>query len=323
MGVHPDGSGTGWSLVEAVDVDQPHGLDYRLSSHIAIGVRKRINKEHVAFGDNTAGGEHIPGGCAVVALTDTTADITKGHADGTFIGKGLIYDLASARFACYTEDGTSGDSSDPYYLTLGPGSLCKGGDYTWTGGHEFDGSVDFTQTVVFCASVDIQGELDASNTLIDGTLTVLDRADFSVMSARDISISGDMFIEGTLNVNSQADFSALHATGIVSLFGSVKTTDSDGAALDATGSTYRVSTDGFLTADGSTNASSTGVITAYVGDNTTPATVVARNKVGSLNASDFIFFPIAKNKYFAISQVDVTEVVVRWTPVGDGSCEKI
>jgi len=43
MGVHPDGSGTEWTLVEVVDVDEPHGLDYRYSQHIAKGVRKRID----------------------------------------------------------------------------------------------------------------------------------------------------------------------------------------------------------------------------------------------------------------------------------------
>ncbi len=295
MGAHPDGSGTGWSLVEGVDVDQPHGLDYRFGTHIAIGVRKRINKEHVAFGDTTAGGEHIPGGCAILALVDASGDITKGYSDGTYIGYNLIYDQTNNRMVCFTGDGTTGDGSAPYYLKWGPASLCLGADYTWTAAHEFDGSVDFTGSVG-----------------IDCSLTVLGASDVSTL-----------LVEGTLDVYGRSDFSSIHATGVVTFLGSVKTTDGDGAAIDATGSTYQATSDGFLIADGSTNASPSGVITAYVGDNTTPATIAAMNKPGVLNSSAFIAFPIAKDKYFAISQVDVTAVTVRWTPFGDGSCSKI
>jgi len=40
-------------LRETLDVDQPLGLSYRQMNHIAIGVRKRMNKEHVAFADAT------------------------------------------------------------------------------------------------------------------------------------------------------------------------------------------------------------------------------------------------------------------------------
>ena len=96
MSVTPDGTGTGWSAVEAVDVDQPVGLAYRHANHIAIGVRKRLAHEHTTFADATVGGIHKPGGCAILDIVDQTIDISID--DSTYHGRNLIYDQTGSSF---------------------------------------------------------------------------------------------------------------------------------------------------------------------------------------------------------------------------------
>ena len=160
--VHPDGTGTGWSNVEAVDIDQPHGLDYRYSQHIAKGVRKRINKEHKAFGDNTAGGEHKPGGCAILDIVDQTIDISID--DDTYKGRNILYDQTGSSLWCFTNTDGTASTPDGYRLMWGPKSICSGGDYTWTGAHEFDATVDFSNVIACASDVEIAGDIS-----IDGT----------------------------------------------------------------------------------------------------------------------------------------------------------
>jgi hypothetical protein len=85
MGVHADGSGAYWTETSP-DADQPHGLTYREFQDVRVGVRKRLQKEHVLFADATVGGEHLPGGVAMLAmeLTDQGGDCTSGFVqDGT------------------------------------------------------------------------------------------------------------------------------------------------------------------------------------------------------------------------------------------------
>ena len=157
MTAHGAGDGVSWDEA-APDINQPHGLDYKELQHIKKAVRKRNDKEHEGYADATVGGEHIPGGCAVLGIDDATADMTAKAADGTgYIGRGIIYDQTNNALWCFTGDGTVADN--PYQLTWGASSICKGDDFTWTGGQEFDGSVDFTATVFFDDSVDMKDVL--------------------------------------------------------------------------------------------------------------------------------------------------------------------
>jgi hypothetical protein len=73
MSVHPSGDGAAWDSIESLDVDQPHGLDYRTFNHISKAVRKRIMQEHEEFADATVGGVHKPGGSAVLGIEDGTS----------------------------------------------------------------------------------------------------------------------------------------------------------------------------------------------------------------------------------------------------------
>lgn len=163
--VHALGDGAGWSstTVEALDVDQPHGLDYRQLNHIAIGVRKRAEHEHSDFADATVGMNHLPGGCRVLGIVDSTSDLTKGAGDASiditenkFIGRGLVYDQTKNVLWCWTNsDGTT--TGNPYRLKFHPDNAWEGGDITWTGGHEFDASVDISGNVALDGDLTVDG----------------------------------------------------------------------------------------------------------------------------------------------------------------------
>lgn len=161
MSVHSDGLGSGWDIVETLDVDQPHGLDYRQLNHLAIALRKRINKEHVAFGDTTAGGEHIPGGCAVLDIVDGTDDVTTAWGAGTYTGGGLAYSLCGIMYVCSTLDTTYDGAKDVTIVKLHPDLQWAGQDVTWAGAHQFD------------VSVDVQGAMDASTLNISGPVDII------------------------------------------------------------------------------------------------------------------------------------------------------
>ncbi|KPL25584.1 MAG: hypothetical protein AMJ75_00270 [Phycisphaerae bacterium SM1_79] len=207
MAVHPAGDGIAWE--SDVDVDQPHGLDYRYINHVAKAVQKRSDKEHVGYADATVGGEHIPGGCAVVGIEDATADISTGCNDGTYIGRDIIYDQTRNILCGYTGEGTAAALDDLYEFVWGSGSFCKGDDITWSGNWQFDGSVDFTSVEItgplICDdSVNISGQLHcASAILCDDSMDVQDQADFS-----DVVISGS-FCTGSTAIT---DASSGHVT---------------------------------------------------------------------------------------------------------------
>jgi microcystin-dependent protein len=78
MGLH-DGTGTGWEETSP-DIDQPHGILYKEIQDLRKGTRIRTEKEHVAPAADSAGGEHVPGGCQVLEF-DTEANL------GTLAGK--------------------------------------------------------------------------------------------------------------------------------------------------------------------------------------------------------------------------------------------
>jgi hypothetical protein len=230
MGAHPDGTGTGWTGVESVDVDRPHGLDYRYSQHIAKALRKRSNKEHVSYGDITAGGEHIPGLAQVLLQVDTTVDLTNAydnprdgtgttyfaengvaHTDVCFTTTALGVDTTVFRPALWCVTGATGD---PTVLLIHPDKQYKSGDITWRGAQEFDGSVDFTGPVHMDGSLDIIDNVDfgsLDDTLpvtvrihgyVDGTHAVRDRVDFSSAGfSGDVTITGAFQFDGTWSTN--------------------------------------------------------------------------------------------------------------------------
>ena len=174
--VHSAGDGAGWTITETLDVDQPLGLSYRQMNHIAIGVRKRMNKEHVAFADATVGGEHIPGGAAILDIQEATADMTKGMSDGTYTGGGLVWCYSTGSkygvlWVCATGDGTYGAVGDPTILKLHPDKQWGGGDITWSGAHEFDASVDFTGPVAINKDLTVDGTAVFTGVFLDGTTT--------------------------------------------------------------------------------------------------------------------------------------------------------
>lgn len=175
MAVHSDGLGSGW--LEDLDIDQPYGLDYREFNDLRIGIRKRMSKEHVSFGDTTAGGEHLPGRCGVLLVCDNTADFT-AYVDATTAPLGsMAYCITHANLWCMT--GTaSGGSPDFTIVKLGPLSFCLGADYTWDGAHLFDASCDFSDVAIngsvfftSCAT-DFGGFLDEDDMSSDATASI-------------------------------------------------------------------------------------------------------------------------------------------------------
>lgn len=209
MAVHPAGDGAAWE--SDVDVDQPHGLDYRYINHVAKAVANRLKFEHEEFADATVGGTHKPGGCAILGIDDATADMTAKAGDATgYRGRGLVYDQTNNVLWCWTADGTTSD--DPYQLMLSPASLCLATDWTFTGAVQFDGTQDFMDeadfsailaegTVTFTALVDMS---TAQIELIDATMSVTERADFSSLGiSGDVTITADVDVSGDVNIDGQ------------------------------------------------------------------------------------------------------------------------
>ena len=143
-----------------------------------------MNAEHAAFADATVGGIHKPGGCAVLGIEDGTATVI---ADGTVVGHGIIWDNTEALWCCTAAAGAS-TTGDWTILQMNPNTQWKGGDVTWAGEHQFDGSGYFTQPIEF-STVDLTGPL-----YVDSS------ADFS-----DVYSAGDVSILGNLSCNSDCD----------------------------------------------------------------------------------------------------------------------
>ncbi|MCJ7482678.1 MAG: hypothetical protein MUO31_06905 [Thermodesulfovibrionales bacterium] len=305
MSVHPDGSGTGWTNVEAVDVNQPHGKDYLYCQHIAKGVRKRMNAEHAAFADATVGGIHVPGGCAVLGIEDGTATVI---ADGTLVGHGIVWDNTEALWCCTKAAGAS-TTGDWTILQMNPNTQWKGGDVTWAGNHQFDSSVDFSD-VDITGSLLVDSSADFSHAFFDGTVI-----------ATNLEVTGAAIFDGTSNFYDEIDFSSFNVSGLAGIYGSFKTQDSDAAALVGD-VTYKASSDGLLImcTSGSTNnkwkfkqASAANVVTV-MGQGYYAAAGTIRVEVAT--------FPIKKDYYWCISLEAATLSTCYWIPFGDGSCDK-
>lgn len=219
MAVHPDGTGTGWTNVETVDVDQPHGKDYLYSQHIAKGVRKRMSQEHVTFADNTIGGTHVPGGCNVLDVVDSTADLTDGWNDGTYVGGGLVHETDKGRlWVCSTLDTTYDGATDVTLVKLHPDLQWAGQDVTWAGAHEFDASVDISGNVAMDGDLTIDGSLKVGT---DFSLTGDMGMDGTANFGDDIALAGDASVAGKLIVDSSCDFSDVYVDGDISVKGSL------------------------------------------------------------------------------------------------------
>jgi len=326
MSVHSDGTGTGWDTLEALDVDQPHGLDYRESYHLAKAVRKRINKEHVAFGDTTAGGEHKPGGAAIMDIVDASTDISA--TDGTYIGYDLIYDQTNSCFWCFTADGTAAAADDAYSIMLGPKSICLGADFTWDGAHLFDASCDFSDVAVtgdftLAGKFAVDGSADFSDVFVEGDLSVAG----TLKLATDITITGDMAIDGTANFASTVDFGAdatvqikgqFDLTAEVKLFGDWTTKSTDNAAF-ADAIVYQVSSDGFVTAYKQCTAGSTQELRVYT-DSANPPTTLRQAASNSNTLYASVFSPVKKDHYWRVDITTDGNATIYWITFGDGTC---
>ena len=216
MTVHSAGDGISWGDTETLDINQPHGLDYRQSNHIAIAVRKRLNHEHTAFADATVGGVHVPGKVALLDIVDQTIDIS--IADSTYHGSNLIYDQTTNAFWCFTN--TDGTASTPaaFLLKTHPDRAWGGGDVTWTGTHEFSdvgvkGDFSVDGTAIFDATGIEFGGTPGIGLFYDPTSQV---AGESVRFP-----NGLIFKTGIISasVNPQAiAFAANFPTGVISCF---------------------------------------------------------------------------------------------------------
>jgi predicted acyltransferase (DUF342 family) len=248
MSVHPNGSGAAWE--EDVDVDQPHGLDYQYINHVAKAVRLRMEKGHKAFADDTAGGEHIPGGAGVLGMDDGTAGII---ADGTYKGKGLVWDM-TGRLWCSTAVAENTTSGDWTLVKMHPDKQWGGGDITWTGVHQFDASACFTSGDVngsFCVqgSLNCGSDVNITEHLSCGSAVNVDASmDISqtlyccsdVQVAGDVSITTDLIVDGTavftsnVDVSGNADVSGVLSVTDISAHGALYVD----ATVDISGTTH-------------------------------------------------------------------------------------
>lgn len=282
MGVHADGSGTSWDEASP-DIDQPHGLDYRSHQDIRKGTRKRIGKEHREFADATVGGEHLPGGCGILGIVESTDDLTVGAGDasiditdGMFQGRGLIYDQTRNVLWCYTGDGTVND--DPYLVALHPDRAWGGGDITWSGIHQFDASVCFSD-----------GEVTGA-WLFEGTVGFDNAVDFS-----------KAIFEGTVAFNNEVDFSEVNINGAVDAFGSW--------AVKSNNTKYQADTDGFVCA---WSNSAGGTCKGFT-DAADPPTTQRAGNFGDAGAYNHgVTFPVKKGDWWKVTGAST----IFWLPIG-------
>jgi hypothetical protein len=334
MGAHPSGDGVAWDSLEAIDVDQPHGLDYRSQQHMAIAVRKRMSQEHETFGDTTAGGIHKPGGSAVLGMeiTDAAGDPTSAVvADGTYRGHGLVWSYVVQAGAdkgvlwCWTavagltDTPGVGGTADWTVMKLHPDLQWGGGDITWAGAHQFDNSVEFLDPVDFTGPVIVEGSCDFSDVFVAGDISVAG----TVKIATDLTLTGDMAVDGTSNFNDEVDLSSANLSGLAGFFGTDNTEDSDNASL-AEDVTYQVSSDGFVIVC-VTDAG--GAVDFGIFVDTTAgmdsASEIGRAKASAAGSPGLtITAPVPKDGFWCITKPTGVLNKCRWQPIGDGSCDK-
>jgi len=229
VGVHASGDGAAWASLEALDADQPHGLDYRESVHMAKAIRKRLDQEHTTFADATVGGIHMPGGVAVLGmeLTNAGGDITSVVVgDGTYRARGLVWawdGSQDARLWCSTAAAGASTTGDWTLLALNPDKQWGGGDVSWAGDHVFAGSVCVAGEAYFDSNVDISGKLTLSGDISVSGLTNLA---LGLTVGTDVSVGANLAVDGSSNFTDDvavaADLSVtgyIKADGTTSAFG--------------------------------------------------------------------------------------------------------
>lgn len=306
MAVHPAGDGVSWTT--DVDVDQPHGLDYRYINHVAIGVASRINKEHKTFADATVGGEHLAGGCNVLLL-DTTANMV---ADGTIIAGGLACASSGARAGLYFFN----DATVAQNVPVTNASMCLGDDFSWAGHHEFDSTVNFFKavdmsTVTMDGSLVQTGSSDMSSISSDGTCTFLDEVDISTLNVdASAGFKGEVDFS-TVNIDGTAFFTDISMTGISNLFGDFTIKETADATL-VKNVVYQAQTDGFalVTSNG-------GNLTIFSTEGTV-ANVLRSKSSTADNVPISVIVPIPRSHHFEISISGGALTQTYWMPVGVG-----
>ena len=195
MGVHADGSGVYWTE-GSPDADQPHGLAYREFQDLRVGIRKRLQQEHVTFADATVGGTHKPGGtaCLGMEITDSMAvggDITAGVVqDGTYRGHGIVWSYdASQKGAlyCCTADGTAAASW--IKVQQNPAQIWDHSIVWPAKAQHFGSSICSAGTGRICGNTDVSGVLNVTgNVDVTGKMSIIG----------DISVYGDVKVCGTV-----------------------------------------------------------------------------------------------------------------------------
>lgn len=193
MGVHNDGLGSDWDAASP-DVDQNQGLDYREFNGLKAAVRKRLAKGHVDFADDTAGGEHVPGGCGVFGIEITSSPTDNLTADNNYRGHGLVWTYDNGQngiLYCNTAPAESTDYINDWTVVLmHPDKQWGGGDVSWTGAHEFQARVDITG-VLGTNDVSISGNLHcASDMDVTGALTVTETVTCATGASFGMDVSG-------------------------------------------------------------------------------------------------------------------------------------
>jgi len=328
MGVHASGDGAAWDSLEALGVDQPHGLDYRESIHMAKAVRKRLSQEHALFADSTVGGAHTPGGSGVL-MVDSTADMD------TFAAAADLTSAHAYGIACCTEADATGATL--FYFDSATSATTL--PVSWN-------NIKTDVTHLFGAEITVGPPMVFQNTVdCSANLNVDSSADFSdVAITGDLSINGDFMLDGSfLPTSCASDFGGFldedgmdsDATASVASQQSIKKyvddnipVGSNPTANDSESNTmlkahaYLAQTAGFVT----TWASSTvGSLKGYVGTTTNPAgagTQVAQNTSGGGTGDPFISFFVGNGKYFEITQTGGT-VTILWTPLVSGGAAPI
>ena len=263
MGTHASGDGAAWDNLEALDVDQPHGLDYRESVHMAKAVRKRLSQEHELFADATVGGKHTPGGAGIL-MVDSTADMD------TFAAAADLTSAHAFGVAC-------NPAADPTGATLfyfSDATVTTTLPVSWNNilteiTHSFGARSEITVgvPVIFDQSTGFTGDAGFTNLGVGGEFSVDGTADF----AGDVAFEADISVDGTADFGGDvAVVGDLSVDGALAVGGDVSVVGNIGGLLFSSWCTVAtLSNDSSGGTDvASIQAGEDGILTAYVSADT-------------------------------------------------------